>query len=188
MSRDEVKQLLMRIQATYPNWKPQPNIQMVVDVWYEYLADYKYNVMLAGLNAYITTDTSGFAPSVGQVIQTLKNYRNKDEVGEMQAWGMIYKAISNGSYHAKEEYDNLPPLLQKVVGSPQSLKEWAMMDIATVNSVVQSNVLRTYKVLRQSEIETERIPERVRLALDKALSENKQIGKEEIKGVIECHD
>lgn len=183
MSRDEVKQLLMRVQASYPNWKPQPNIQMVIDVWNEYLEEYDYKVILAALNTYITTDTSGFAPSVGQVIQKLKAYQDRDELSEMQVWSLIKKAVSNSGYHAMQEYETLPPILQKVVGSPQNLKEWAMMDINSFESVVHSNVLRTYRTVRQQEIEYEKIPEKYRLMLDKALSGNKEIEKADMSAI-----
>ena len=185
MSREEVKQLLMRVQASYPNWKPQPNIQMVVDVWHEYLAEYDYKVILAGLNAYITTDTSGFAPSVGQVLQKLKTYQDKDEISEMQVWGIIRKAICNANYHAKDEYNALPPVLQKVVGTPDNLRQWAMMDSSEVDSVIQSNVLRTYRTVRKQEIEYEKIPEKYRLMLDKVLSENKVIEKADNSAIDE---
>ena len=64
MTRDETKQLLMRISSVYPNWKPQADLKYVVETWWEYLAEYTYGQMKAALKAYISADMSGFAPSI----------------------------------------------------------------------------------------------------------------------------
>jgi hypothetical protein len=66
MTRDETIKLLMVIQSAYPNFKP-PDKTVAVDTWYTMLKDMDYNVVQMGLRAYITSDTSGFAPSIGQL-------------------------------------------------------------------------------------------------------------------------
>ena len=79
MTRDEVKQILMRIQVTYPNWKPSGDISLVVDVWHEYLSTYSYQEILAAVKSYVMSDTSGFAPSVGQILAKLKVKLDEEE-------------------------------------------------------------------------------------------------------------
>ena len=43
MTRDETKQILMRIQSTYPNWKPQGDLGFVIDTWNEYFDGIQYS-------------------------------------------------------------------------------------------------------------------------------------------------
>ena len=60
MTRDETKQILMRIQSTFPNWKPQSDLRFTVETWHEYLSDYDYEQVRAALKAFVMTDSSGF--------------------------------------------------------------------------------------------------------------------------------
>ena len=77
MTREETKQMLMVIQATYPNYKP-PEKAVAINAWTMALEEYPYKAVEIALKAYIKTDTSGFAPSPGQVIQSIsqKNTQN----------------------------------------------------------------------------------------------------------------
>lgn len=169
MIRDDVKKILMRIQSVFPNWKPQSDLRFVVDTWCEYLADYSYEEALFGLNAYITTDTSGFAPSIGQLIDKIKRLTEKDELNEMEAWSLVSKAIKNGYYGAEAEFAKLPPVVQKAVGNPSNLRNWAHTDEQSIENVVQSNFLRTYRMVVKREKEYQKLPEKVRLVMNSSL-------------------
>ena len=82
----------------------------------------------------------------------------EDELSEGQAWALVEKATRNGGYGYKEEFDKLPPIVQKAVGSPSQIHEWAMMDSDTVKSVVASNFMRSYKIMLKREKEMALIP------------------------------
>ena len=75
----------------------------------------------------------------------------------MEAWQIVRKAISY--YNAEENFINLPPEIQKVVGSPNMLREWAQMDADTVNSVIQSNFMRSFRAKVAQEKEQSMLPE-----------------------------
>lgn len=74
------------------------------------------------------------------------------ELNEMAAWEMVQKAIRNSGYHAEEEFEKLPEIVQKSVVSPSQLKEWALTENLNVE-VVSSNFMRTYRVERARENE-----------------------------------
>lgn len=145
MTRDETKQILMRIQSVYPNWKPEAGFTFITETWWEYLGIYTYEQVKDALKAYILTDNSGFAPSVGQIIEKLQLFMFSGELNEMEAWNLTYKAICNSAYCADEEFARLPELVQKAVVNPGQLREWGQMDIDVVNSVIQSNFMRSYR-------------------------------------------
>lgn len=152
MTREETKKILMVIQAAYPNYNVPDKIT-AIDTWFSFLGEYTYTQVDAAVGTYIRSDTSGFAPTIGQIIEKLQALFQKDSLNEMEAWNLAYKAICNSNYHADEEFEKLPELVQKAVVNPGQLKEWGQMDVETVNSVIQSNFMRTYRaeMIREKE-------------------------------------
>lgn len=78
---------------------------------------------------------------------------------------MVARAIRNGTYGAQKEFDALPPVIKRLIGSPAQLKEWAAMDADVVSSVVASNFQRSYKARAASERELLSLPGDVRSAM-----------------------
>ena len=173
MTRDEVKEIIMIMTYTYPNYKPA-DITATVDTWTAILSSYQFEHIRAALHSYILSDTKGFAPTPGQLIDKIpiKSF----DMTEMEAWGMVNKALSNSSYHAKEEFDKLPLVVQKTLGRFEVLQEWAGMDIDTVQSVIQSNFIRNYRTVLQREKERNKLPTRLREILEAAGAKMTEIG------------
>ena len=157
MTRDEAKHLVMMVSAAYPNWKPL-NLTETVDTWAVMLQEYEYQFCVVALKTYILTDTAGFAPSIGQLVEKLQQATKREDIGELEAWSMVSKALRNSTYHAEEEFAALPPVLQRTVGNPSNLKEWAGMEMDTVNSVIQSHVVRNYRAAVKSMRDDAKIP------------------------------
>jgi hypothetical protein len=146
MTREEAKKLIMVICSTYPNYKPM-DLTDTVNVWHFMLSDFEYNEISVALKAYILSDTSGFAPTVGQVLENARKIKSPEELNEMQAWALVSKALRNGTYGAEEEFNKLPPLVQQAVGSPSQLRNWATTDYESIENVIQSNFMRTYRTV-----------------------------------------
>ena len=173
MTRDEVKEIIMIMTYTYPNYKPA-DITATVDTWTAILSSYQFEHIRAALHSYILSDTKGFAPTPGQLIDKIpvKSF----DMTEMEAWGMVNRALSNSSYHAKEEFDKLPLVVQKTLGRFEVLQEWAGMEIDTVQSVIQSNFIRNYRTVLQREKERNKLPTRLREILEAAGAKMTEIG------------
>ena len=151
---------------SYPNYKPN-NISETVDVWNMMLSDYDYNLVAMALKAYILSDTSGFAPSIGQLVAKMQTVTKPQELSEMEAWSLVSKAIRNSGYNSVEEFANLPLLVQRAVGTPDNLRNWAVSDYKTIESVIQSNFLRTYRVVVKRENEINCMPNEIKALIDK---------------------
>ena len=121
---------------------------------------------MAAFKAYITTDTSGFAPSIGQLLDKVHAIQNPQELNEMEAWSLVSKALRNGYYGAVEEFNNLPPLVQKAVGSPDNLRNWSQTDTNSIENVVQSNFMRSYRLVVNRENEIKKMPADVRTLIE----------------------
>lgn len=161
MTREETKQILMSMLAAYPNYKPSDKT-VAVNLWSEMLSEYSYPQVSAALKAYIRSDTSGFAPSIGQIVDKIQTINSPAALSEMEAWSLVSRALRNGYYHAEEEYAKLPPLVQKAVGAPSQLRNWAVTDIESVENVIQSNFMRTYRAALKYEQEMAKMPAELR--------------------------
>lgn len=150
----------------YPNYKPN-NLSETVDVWNMMLDEYSYNQVSIALKAYVTSDTSGFAPSVGEIVAKIQLVSQPQELDGMTAWGLVSKALRNGTYGAVEEFNKLPPLVRQAVGMPDNLKNWATSDYQTIETVIQSNFLRTYETIVKRANEINRMPDNIKSLIEK---------------------
>ena len=108
MTREETVKIMRIICDSYPNYKPT-NLSEIVDVWCMMLSDYTYDEVSIALKAYITSNTSGFAPVIGQLIEMIKTITEGQELNDMEAWAIVSKAIRNSAYNSVEEFAKLPP-------------------------------------------------------------------------------
>ena len=81
-----------------------------------------------------------------------------NQIGEVEAWQYIKNALSNSIYNAKEEFEKLPTICQKIVGSPRQLREWCMLDINETDTVVHSNFLKAFRGVVEHERQQNLIP------------------------------
>lgn len=166
MTREQVGKLLMTIQAYYPNYNP-PDKEITLNAWYIMLAEYPEELVLQALRACIATNTSGFAPDVGQIMSKIQTISQPQELDGMAAWGLVSKALRNGTYGAVEEFNKLPPLVRQAVGMPDNLKNWATSDYQTIETVIQSNFLRTYETVVKRANEINRMPDDIKSLIEK---------------------
>lgn len=166
MTREQVGKLLMTIQAYYPNYNP-PDKEITLNAWYIMFAEYPEELVLQSLRACIATNTSGFAPDVGQIMSKIQTISQPQELDGMTAWGLVSKALRNGTYGAVEEFNKLPPLVKQAVGIPDNLKNWATSDYQTIETVIQSNFLRTYETVVKRANEINRMPDNIKSLIEK---------------------
>lgn len=84
MTRDDVIKLLMMVQAAYPNYKP-PDKTVTVNMWHEMLKECDETSVMMGLKEFIKTDTSGFAPSIGQIISKMETVEKRIQISELES-------------------------------------------------------------------------------------------------------
>lgn len=176
MNTQEAKKIFAVITCTYPNWQI-PNIDMAANIWASALAAYSYSDVGTALKAYIMGNTSGFAPTPAQLIEYMQTSRRMAELPETKAWELVTKAISKGSYKAKEAYDELPDAVKEAVGSPTQIYKWAV-DENFNESVVSSNFMRSYKTVIDRKYALEKLPAEYRDALRISRSEQDRLEDE----------
>ena len=173
---------------SYPNYKPN-NISETVDVWHMMFSDYDYNLVAMALKAYILSDTSRFAPSIGQLVAKIQTLTKPQELNEMEAWSLVKKAISNSAYDYVEEFHKLPPIVRKCVGSSYQLKCWAL-DEDFNEQVASSNFARSYRTMVARQEEYIKMPQEIRDVIS-SVSNNLHLPQndtEDMKTINTSHD
>lgn len=157
MTREEWAVLVKAMKAVYtsPSFLPD---QDAFDTWYGLLKDLDYKLLSFGLKKYMQTEWK--EPSIAALRQCAQSLvPQSDKLNETEAWNLVSRAIRNSTYHAEEEFDKLPGLIQKAVSSPGQLWEWATSENVDGKwlSVVQSNFQRTYRAEVQREQERRKL-------------------------------
>ena len=143
MTSDDIRKLLFTINSIYPNFKVE-NPEQTITIWLEFLGDQNAATIGASLKNYVRTNTSGFAPSIGQLVQGAYEIKNRDELSAGEAWSMVYKALCRSNYYADEEFAKFPDEVKRAVGSPAQLRAWAC-DSDFNEGVASSNFRRAYE-------------------------------------------
>ena len=182
MTLQETATIMDILTAAYPHFyggKNAPDAKNVMSLWASVFADDDVRLVAAAVKAIIVADTREFPPTIAHVKEKMRQLvEEKGEMTEAEAWTLISHATRNGIYGSKEEFAKLPPPLQRLVGSPEQLRTWAMMDSDTLHSVVSSNFQRSYKVIMQRERENAKLPQDV-LRLVSGIGEKMMLGNSE---------
>ena len=169
MTREDIIKIMAVLKVAYPGFQrdlSQREAELAVNLWLSQLEDLTYPQAVAAVKALISQDTKGYPPSVGQVRAKAFDLFAPEQMSGMEAWSRIRKACSNGIYGSQEEFEKLPPLLKKLVGSPQTLRDWAQMDLSELETVVQSHFVRSYRQAAERAAERAMLPQSVRLHLE----------------------
>ena len=174
MNRNETLQVLAYLKVAYPqafNKLSKEDIQALTKMWELQFKDFNFDVVMIAVNSYISTDTSGFYPTIGKLKDMIYKLSNPSEMTEQEAWNLVKKAISRSGWYAQEEFDKLPPTLKKLVGSPNQLHDWALSDSDDINTVVASNFMRSYRARTTQEKEMALLPSQVKENLSQLTNE-----------------
>lgn len=173
MNRQETISVLAILRAAFPSFyrgMGRQDLESIVDLWEDMFRDDDPKLVAGAVKALIATQTEGFPPTIGAVKDKLKTLCQPKGLTEQEAWSLVSKALANGTYGAKEEFAALPPEVQSVVGSPNQLRDWAAMDVDTVQSVVASNFQRSYRIRAKEARDWAALPGDIK-ALSRAVAE-----------------
>ena len=194
MTIEETAMLVKIMRNAYPSIFARYSDDVLLGmntVWAVIFKNYSLEEAKNGLILFIATDTKGFPPTPGQVIQCIQQTKDtEEEMSAEEACDRVRKALSNSIYHAREEFEKLPEYAQKVIGSSATLYMWAQMDLGSLE-VAMSNFMRSYETVMKRVDEEKKIPPEIRALVLKASrnaglppqSSVKQIDMQEMKKV-----
>lgn len=150
MDKLEASKLVAVVTATYPGYfrsYSTADINNMVSAWYRVLGDIPYEQADAGLTVFLRSDTKGFPPSPGQILNCVISVTEKqeDRIGELEAWSMVMQALRNSGdlARATKEFNALPGIVRATIGRPENLRQWAVDENFSVE-VAQGIFLRQF--------------------------------------------
>lgn len=179
MTTQETSVIMEAIRLAYQRTAvmTQADAEKTLALWSAMFSDTPYEEVNNAVKIFIMTDKKGYPPTIGQINAIITEAKMSNRPSGDEAWAMVRRAISNGLYGAKTEFDALPEIVQRVVATPSNLYDWANLDQKGLN-VVRSTFLSRYAdVLAKDEY---------LLALPEKVAENrKAIGQGKLKQLVE---
>jgi len=164
MTREDTIKILSVLRGAYPAFYrdiTKQEAESTIALW-ESMFDEPYELVAAAVKAFISTDGKGFPPAIGQIKDRIRLITEPAQMTEGEAWSLVLKALRNSSYNSAEEYAKLPENIQRLVGSHNQLREWAMMDTESLQTVVGSNFQRSYRARAKADAEYDKLPGEVK--------------------------
>ena len=157
MTRQEALAIMAILKTAYPSFYKdfsKEELNAAVNLWATMFSEEPIQVVTEAIKALMCT--LKYPPTIADVKEKIVAIMHPEVMTEMEAWQKVRRAISY--YDADETFAQLPPILQKIVGSPNTLREWAQMETEIVDSVIQSNFMRSYKARVAHEKEYAMLP------------------------------
>lgn len=158
MTMQETAAIMTILETAYPRFyanKTAKEKQAALNLWATLFADDNSKIVTEAVHSVICT--LEFPPVPADIKKKIAQLTQLPAPTELEAWAIIRKAVS---YHnSVENFNNLPSVLQKLVGSPAQLREWALMESKHFETVIQSNFMRSYTARIQQIKEYSLLPE-----------------------------
>lgn len=184
MEREEFKILVKGMKAVYaqPTFIPD---QDAFNVWYALLQDLPYQTANLAIQKYMLTEK--YPPTIADIREkALGMSVEETSIGELEAWALVKKAISNSGYHAEEEFAKLPEACQIAIGRPAVLREWATMEnFAKHESVEQSHFINGYKAAVKRMKDDAKIPQSIRNLIAESRGEAQKVDQKPVPEIAE---
>lgn len=169
MTREETSQMLSLLKAAYPNFYSRMTARdamATLNLWADMFAGDDVNVVKFALHRLIETHT-GFPPDIAEVKRHIRMLvqASTGEPTDEELWRILRKAVTNGVYGAKEEFDSLPPVLRTYLGDSSALRDMAVQDEKTLDTVVKGQFLRQISAVRERQEYRDSLPVAVRDAV-----------------------
>lgn len=166
MNKTEAKKIIASMMVMFNNYKPV-DINLAANIWADTMEEYTYEQVSVALKTYLKSDTSGFPPTPGKLIEKIQLIQHPQYLNEMEAWALVSKALRNSGYNSVSEFSKLPTLVKKAVGLPDQLRVWAL-DENYNEQVISSNFIKTYRKLVAHDEEISKMPAQIRTMIEKS--------------------
>lgn len=159
MSRTEMVQIITLLAGNYEAIanKSQQQKELMLNTWYECLGDLDYKLVLQAVKKTIIE--SPYPPTIHEVRKNAIEFVNPTtQKTGIEAWNEAIKMISNGLYMTEEQFNNYSPEVKRFFGSVNQVRQLAMVDMETINTVTKGQFLKQYDILVQRDKEEKLLP------------------------------
>ena len=159
MSRTEMVQIITLLAGNYETIanKSQQQKELMLNTLYECLGDLDYKLVLQAVKKTIIE--SPYPPTIHEVRKNAIEFVNPTtQKTGIEAWNEAIKMISNGLYMTEEQFNNYSSEVKRFFGSVNQVRQLAMVDMETINTVTKGQFLKQYDILVQRDKEEKLLP------------------------------
>lgn len=162
MKKSETIQIISLLAGNYESIanKSDKQKQLMINAWQECLGDLDYNLVVGAVKK--TMIENPYPPTVADIRKNSVEISDPVTYDPLEDWDECYKMISKGSYMTQEEFETYSPICKRFVGSLQQLRNYAMTECDVINTVVKSNFLKQYEIIKKQEREQKLLPEKMK--------------------------
>lgn len=152
MDKKDILECLSLLKVAYPHIYrdiSDGDAKALVNLWSFSFADSDPQTVKFAVSELIKR--SSYAPSIADIRDYISSMEDiaSGTPSDSQMWSILLRAVRNGYYNFREEFEKLPDELKAYVGQPEQLRAWAQIDESIFNSVHQSNFMKNFKASRQ---------------------------------------
>lgn len=165
MTREDTIKILSVLRGAYPAFYrdiTKQEAESTIALWLSMFDEEPYELVGAAVKAFISGDSKGFPPAIGQIKERIRQITQPEEMTEQEAWSYVSKALRNSTYGSAEEFAKLPPEVQAVVHDPGQLRQWALAEADEVETVIASNFMRSFRAKQKATREYLALPTEVK--------------------------
>lgn len=144
MTKNETNKILSVIAEMYPAFRRDRNPKFISQLWHTIFSSVPYSHVEQALARFYATDTKGFPPVPGALMEIIVSRMQQEQLSAAEAWNLTLRAIRRGIYNSREEFDKLPPVVRQVVRNPEAIHNWAFMDDWQIQNSVAPWFFRAY--------------------------------------------
>lgn len=177
MNKTETVQVITLLAGNYDSIakKDTTQKQLMINTWQECLGDLDYKLVLQAVKKTIIE--SPYPPTIHDIRKNAIEMMNPAiQRTAIEAWNEAYSMICNGGYMTEEQFKTASPEVQKFFGNVRQVKELALTDLKTVNTVTKGQFLKQYEVITEREKQQKLLPEQMQQMIGN-LSEKLNIKK-----------
>lgn len=170
MTRDEVVAVLGILKTAYPQFYKDMSKQEMfntIDLWTEMFSHENPMLVTAAVKNLI--NSFKWIPTIADIKEEMYKLTDTEQESPIEIWNKIKGAIRNSGYNSYEEFQKLPEIAKKFVGSPNQLREWAL-SVDYNDGVVKGQFLKQYDVLVKREKDSKLMLPEVRDIVEKLSS------------------
>jgi hypothetical protein len=156
MTREETKAIMAILKAGYPNFykgMTKEDATNAINLWATMFEKEPAQIVTEAVRALMCT--LKYPPTIADVKEKIELLTQPEQMTEMEAWNLVRKAMNTSDF--VKSFQELPPIIRRIVGSVSQLKEWAYTEGDI--SVISSNFMRSYRARAAHERELARLPQ-----------------------------
>lgn len=179
MNKQETTKIITFLAGNYDSIAKKDINQknIMVNTWYECLQDIDYKLVQEAIKKSIME--SPYPPTIADIRKGAYELIKGEERTAIDAWNEAHSMISCGLYMTKEEFEAHSPEVKRFFGSVRQVREIAMQDSETTNTVVKGQFLKQYEAIVENDRKQAMLPKQMQ-EISKLLADKmsiKQIGE-----------